>query len=510
MGATIFLLLKLLWFCRYKQVKCGLYFPTADGVTKLSKDRLTPLLESNQELLEAVKDDADTLGLKQITNVQGKTSSLYMLYLGGQASKDSVPLDVVGFDEVRLVKSSDIDQALERVSHSNYKIRMFMSTAGYPNLDIHKRFLVGTQHTWHIKCNCLDGFVPSDCFPDCIVDTGKEVYIRCPKCKMRIHDVQNGNYVAHNPGADSHSYHVSQLISKYISPKEIWSNFRQTTNIKEFYNAKLGRPFVDEENMPITDDVLENCIDPTLRWAYAPGGDKTLKKNCAMGVDQMSGNNYVVIAKRGPNGVKQIVHLEVIESGNPRYWENGKPVTPFKRIYELMKEFDVGMCVIDAMPNANEAQDLARAFPGRVYLAWYGDGGVDMVRWHDRLKMREQIRKGSKEIKLKWQVTAHRYMSIDYALKVFVDRAVVMPHPDALVQIVRSAESGRYEAETLCRSRFWLHLKSVVRQKTIMDEETGKFKMEWVYLGRDPHFTHAWNYCNIAIERLKRQAIFVL
>lgn len=511
MGATIYMILFLLWFARHNSVKVGLFFPTGDGVAKLSKDRLTPLLRSSKELADCVVDDVDTIGLKQITNIHGKTSSLYMLYLGGQASKDSVPLDAVCFDEVRLVKSKDIDQAMERISHSPHKLRRFMSTAGYPGEDIDKRFKLGSQLYWHVKCRCPDGFVPSDVFPDCIAEnkaTG-EVYLRCPKCSTRIVDPQNGAYVAHNPRAEFPSYHISQLISKFITPKEIWTFYNQTTNKREFYNAKLGRPYIDIENQPVTEDILESCVNPELSWALAPGGTKDLMRHCAMGVDQMGGYNYVVIMKRDKDGRKQIVHLEIIESSNPRYWENGQQVTPFKRLYELMREFDVGVCVVDAMPNANEAQDLARSFKGRCFLGWYGESGVDMVRWYDKLKIREQIRKGSQELRMKWQVVMHRYQTIDYCLQQFVDREIVMPHPDAYVQVVRNEETGRFEAEPIAR-RMWKHMQSLVRQYTVTNEETGKGRHEWIYIGGDPHFAHAMNYACIAVERMKRTPQFVM
>jgi hypothetical protein len=156
-----------------------------------------------------------------------------------------------------------------------------------------------------------------------------------------------------------------------------------------------------------------------------------------MGVDQMGGYNYVVIGKRDPNGKKTLTHLEIIQQENPLYRDgNGNPVTPFKRLYELMREFNVGCAVIDAMPNYNEAADLARTFPARIFLAHYGEAGVDIVKWHDKMKMREQIKRGSKEIKLKWQVTVNRYMSIDYALQELVEGNIDIPHPDALVQSV--------------------------------------------------------------------------
>ena len=508
MGATIYEVLRLLWFCRHHQVKAALYFPTADGVTKLAKDRLNPLIASNAELSGNI-GDGDALGLKHIRNIHGKQSSLYMLYLGGTASKDSVPLDVLGFDEVRLCDTNDIDQALERVSHSSYKYRMYVSTAGYPNLDIHARFLRGTQQYWHVKCNCLDGFIPSECFPDCIIETPKrEVFLRCPKCKFIVKDPQNGRYVEHNPGADFPSFHISQFISRFISPKEIWTHYNTALNKKEFYNAKLGKPFVDEENMPITDAVLESCVNTDIRWLH--DAHRKDKRNCAMGVDQHGGNVYIVIAQRNAEGKKRIVHLEIVDSTNPTYMENGEQVTPFKRVHALMKEYDVGLCVIDAMPNYNEAAELARTFKGRVFISWYGgQEQKDMVLWLDRARLKEGIRRGSHSIKVKWQVALNRYTSIDYALNEFVVRNVEMPHPDALVQVARSKE-GRWEADNICRTRFWLHLKSIVRQRTWIDETEGRYRMAWAQLGRDPHFVHAWNYCNIAIERLARRAIILM
>jgi hypothetical protein len=50
-------------------------------------------------------------------------------------------------------------------------------------------------------------------------------------------------------------------------------------------------------------------------------------------------------------------------------------------------------------------------------------------------------------------------------------------------------------------------MTKIIRQKTIVNEETGTFRMEWVNLGLDPHTVHAWNFCNIAIERLRRQPL---
>ena len=152
LGATSYMLLRLIhWLHTHQGRKAGLYFPTKEGVENLSKDRLTPILDSIPGLNGTI-DPNDKLGLRKI----GK-SSLYLFHLGGVASKDSVPLDFIAFDEVRLCKASEIDQAQYRIQHSPYKQKIFMSTSGLPDQDIDARFQLGTQHIWMSKCGCPDG-----------------------------------------------------------------------------------------------------------------------------------------------------------------------------------------------------------------------------------------------------------------------------------------------------------------------------------------------------------------
>jgi hypothetical protein len=502
MGATIWMLLRLLHFTLHNPAKACLFFPTQDGVGKLSRDRLAPLIKSNRDLDAAVQD-TDTIGFKMI----GQKSSLYLLHMGGEATKDSTPFDMLCFDEVRLLNPADIDQARERLSHSRYKYEMLVSTAGMPSSDIAAEFLRGTQNYFHLHCNCVDGFIPSECWPDCVELKGKEVKLVCPKCKKHITDNQQGRYIAHNPGADFPSYHISQFLSKFISVKEIWNAWQTTQNLKEFYNAKLGKPYIDAENQPVKDEDLEACVNTDIRWGKSIPTVSGAKIQRAMGVDQMSGINYVVIAERHANK-KRIIHFEIIDNRNDIYTEAGRQVTPFKRLYKLMNEFDIDLCLIDAMPNTNEAMEFARAFVKRVFVTYYIEAQRDMVQWEDRPKDKIKVKKGGPGLKFKYVCLLSRYLSLDFALSEIGNRNFEWPNADALVQVCRSLETGRYEPLHIFRTHFYLHMKSLVRQKTLIDESTGRFKMEWVNMGIDPHACHAINLCNIAIERLRRTPIF--
>lgn len=375
---------------------------------------------------------------------------------------------------------------------------------GLPNDTIHKRFLRGTQHIWHSTCGCPDGVDLARTFPHCVVDDPKRgVYLRCPKCKYTINDAQNGRYVPHNPSADVRSYSVSQLASKRISIKEIWEFYKTTTNIAEFYNGKLGLPWVDEDNRGVSMDQLEACIDDTQQWGTSIRGSS----GCAMGVDQGAGYVVAVIGDLMDNGKKRIRHVEIVENNNPRYMENGEKVTPFNRLRELMKEYDVRICVVDAMPNSNDALQFAQDFRSRVFLAWYQRDAKHVVQWGDKRSTGEGIRKAGSFLKFKYTVTLSRYLSMGAMLGAWENGNYVIPEPDKLVQVCRSEETNQLVPLSPARRMFDHHCR-LIKQFTVTNEDTGEGKHEWIYTGGDPHLSHASNYLNVGLERLGKRVIF--
>lgn len=501
MGATVYMLLRVLWWLYTHQGrKAGLYMPNKELVDNTSKDRLTPLIGSVPPIAEISNED-DKLGLRRIGS-----SSFYLFHIGGKSSKDSVPLDYVSFDEVRLCRDEDVDQTLERISHSPYKYKVFMSTCGLPDQDINLRFQDGSQHIWMSKCGCPDGVDLARTFPDCVIADDPrrpEPYLRCPKCKWEIKDAQNGRYIPHNPGADYNSYHVSQLASKYISVKEVWRFWTRTRNVAEFYNAKLGLPYVDEENRGVTLEQLNAAVDSTLDWAQP----KKRTNFTAMGVDQGGGYCMAVIADNNENK-KRLRHVEIIEQDNPDYrGVDGKKHSPFKRLGELMDEYNVRLAVVDAMPNINDALQFAQRFPGRVFLAYYAKDSKELIQWGDRKKHKETVRKAGPLLKFKYTAILGRFPSMDFALGEWATGNVILPPHDKLRQMAFDEKTTQLQPEAPSR-RFFSHLLRLIKRFHVTNDETGDGRWEWIYTGGDPHMAHAWNYCNVALERLRRQVIF--
>ena len=503
LGATVYMLLKILWWLKTNPGrKAGLYFPTKDGVDNLSKDRLTPLIESAPDIAKIARE-GDKLGLRRIG-----TSSFYLYHLGGVASKDSVPLDLVAFDEVRLCSPSEIDQALHRISHSPYKQKMFVSTSGLPNSDIDARYQRGKQYRWTSKCGCEDGIVLEENFPECIVsDDPKrpgEVYIRCPKCHYEIKDPQNGRYISHNPAGDYNSYAVSQLVSKFRSTKDIWEEYLHTTNMEEFYNAALGLPYIDASNRGVTEAELKECINPDLQWLKDVPPKERKGVTTAMGIDQGGAYCMAVIADINPDGTKKrIRHIEIIEQNNPDYYRNGEQVSPFIRCSELMKEYRVGLCVADLMPNFNDALAFAQRHFKKVFLAHYTES-KDVVQWADRGKVKASIAKAGPVLKFKYQAIIGRYNSLSYTLGEWRDGDVEIPALDGLRQMARSEEKKGLLLPEAPARRLFSHLPRLIKTFKVINEEEGTGRWYWRYAGGDPHLAHAWNYCSVALERLKR------
>lgn len=520
LGLSSFMMLRALWAVLHHRMKAGFYFPTDEGMRMLSKDRMAPMIAANDAISKAIIADDDAAKLKRFKNYVGSESSMYLMHISGKASKDSIPLDYLLFDEVRLMEDEDIQQTMERITASRYGWITMASTAGPPGVTIDRWFNLGSQHTWLSRCGCSEGGVDlSEVFPDCVVETAQgEVYYRCPRCKYRINDPQNGQYVAKNPRATIRSYFVSQLAAKgkRTTPAAIWQQYKSSTDLVKFYADKLGRWYDDKNAVPITMDILESCVDPDVRWAYdeRTGGrgrpHAPVMTDNAMGVDQHGGNVYALVARRDAKGDKQLVHLEIVEAGNPDYFdEMGRPQTPFARLHQMMREFNVGMCVIDALPNYNEAKQFAMAFPGRVFLSYYSDAGQDSVRWLDRSRPSEAVRKGGAGLLLKWQVYLDRYKVIDDALSEFVNYKIKIPDPRMLVQKLHDPMTGRFNAEMICR-RLFTHLTSIAREKEVVNRDTGAFKMKWKNRGLDPHFVHAYSFCRIALERMSRRPIFTV
>lgn len=427
-------------------------------------------------------------------------STIYFWYMGGKTSTEALPMRGVFFDEVRRMVYGDIQRAMERMSHCSYPVVEKISTAGYPDSDIHYYFKQTNQQFFHTTCKCPDGVVLAERWPECVGVRGKnEFFYRCPECSTEITQPQEGRFIARNPESKAIGFHVPQILSPVMTCGRLFKKYEDAADRQEFFNSGLGLPWVDPTAIMVTLEVAMACVEEGLMWA-ATG------VNCFMGVDQRGGENHVVIGDIEPETKKlRLRHLEIIQG-------EGKSV--FGQLYHLMERYDVDVCVIDALPSYNEAVTFAKKFKKRVFLAYYSEN-AHMARWSDRDQELQALRKAKPDAKFEYHVMLDRYKSLEWTMTKWVERRVICPEPKALVQSVKvhgvmrqshicigdpdTHEQGLfYHLRSAAKRRIEIFTADTERRERI---ETGQFRMIFENIGIDPHFLHAMNYCSIAASR---------
>jgi hypothetical protein len=224
----------------------------------------------------------------------------------------------------------------------------------------------------------------------------------------------------------------------------------------EFYNSKLGLPYIPDGGQVTTSEVDDTIRNYTKRDERPErGGDRLI----CMGVDQGKVNHCVVVEYFLSRG------LDTNASAFAKVlWEGKVPGDDFDYLDRLMQEWQVLACVIDADPQINDATRFAKRFPGHVYLCRYRRGTT-----------------GS-EIKLTGEDSGAPMATVGRTN--WMDASLGRFHSD---RIVLPADVS---------NEFQTHIKNVVRTYEYDDNDNASA----VYMNIGPdHFAHALNYAEIAL-----------
>lgn len=517
MLAAIYLALK------FGPCKVGMYLPDMKLAGAKSTERFMPIVRTVPAAYERmVKDDTGARKKGGEGNVLIRnmgTSRFHFLWTSGKAMTESFPMDVLSFDEVQKMTQSDIEKTRERLSASKVRFTLMGSTANILDEDINAWFKKGTQHQFHTRCpSCGESNILDEYFPDCIsYDPDRPRVIQradgteatvpgdyryvCHHCGGWIDDPQDGEWVAKNPDAEIISVHYPQFLSPTISPREIIEAYNTADDMKEFYNHKLGKPFNDPTQVPVNLEILNDCarlgMEAGLVW-------KPRARGTFMGIDQMGNFNVAIIKERLPDGRQAVVHLEYIYTSPTK--ENPE-ASPFDRCDELMVQYGVQCCVIEMLPNYNDAKRFAQRHLGKVFLAAYGQINDDMLRWGDAPKLDVSERRTSDEERDRYTVMLDQYKCMQVSMARFVKRLCLFPDPAALVQEV--LEKGVRQMMQVCKDLAFLHFTktALVAEK---DDKEKKYRRRVVKVGIDPHTSYANMLCDVAWARAHGTSMFVL
>ncbi|MBI1207413.1 MAG: hypothetical protein GC191_09000 [Azospirillum sp.] len=498
-GLTVLTFLLQLYFAlKHTPLKVGVYYPDRSLASYVSSSRFMPVLRTVPLAYRALLEANDGKEGNVLTRQLGKSEVLF-LWTSGSSFTESFPLGVVIADEVQGMLVDDIERIKERMSASDVRFFFACSTAKWPGADIDFLYKQGDQRQFHTECGCGDGVVLDECFPDCIkYNDGKFVgapldfIYACPVCGRYIPDPQVGRWVAHNPGSTNTSYHFPQILSPTVSPREIIEAFTNAQDMQNFWNRKLGKPWVDPSQVPVTLAHLEACA---AAGALAGVAWKAKARNTVMGIDQMGAFNCVVIKERLRDGRQAVIHVESIYDSDP-----------FARCDVLMTQYGVDVCVLETLPNYNDAKRFAQRHRGRVFLAGYADINDEMMRWGDAQPTKAE-RKTSEAERDRYTVTLDQFKCMSVSMARITGTTCLFSDPNGLAQDIRV--KGQTKRVAILREEVWLHFTktALVVEK---DEEQKKFRRKVVKVAIDPHYSYANMLCDVAWARNHGTSTFVM
>lgn len=495
----------------------GMFLPDMNLAGLKSSERFMPIVRSVPSVHELMTQDApDGSGRKQgegNVNRRRIDQALFIFsWTSGRATTESIPMDVLSFDEVQEMTLEQIEKTYERVSASSIRFMLMGSTANWPDSDIDFWYKKGTRHKFHSKCPTCGTAKPlDDYFPECIrYDKDREIYrYVCPNGHWLV-DTQHGEWVAEFPERDRgpeldvpmkerrlriKSIHFPQFLSPTISADEIITAYQTASDMKNFFNRKLGKPYLDPSQVPVSLEHLANCVEVGKRLGVQW---KSRASGCYMGIDQMGNFNVHVIKERLPDGRQAVVHVEETYGADP-----------FARSSELMELYGVAVCVVEINPNYNDAKKFAARHKGRVFICdSFGSLKEDMIIWGDGPKLAATDRRTDEEARDRYTLRMDQYKCMQVSMARFTakDPACVFPDPQGLVQEV--VEKGQRQTVAILPRTFHHFTKTaLVAEK---DEETNQFKRSVKKVGIDPHFSYANMLCDVAWARSHGTATFII
>lgn len=508
-GFTVMEMLAVIYLgLRFQPMTIGMFLPDMGLAGLKSSERFMPIVRTVPEVHRLMTmDDPNGNGRKVGEgNVRTRRIGEAMFvfsWTSGRATTESIPMDCLSFDEVQEMTLEQMEKTRERLSASRLRYTLMGSTANWPDSDIHHWYKLGSQYEFETECpTCLAAKPLDQYFPECIkwdAESHKYRYV-CESCGGWIDDPQRGQWVAKNPDAELgdspiRSIHFPQFLSPTITPGDIIFAYNTATDMKNFFNRKLGKPYLDPSLVPVTLAHLNHCVEVgkryNVRW-------KQRARNTFMGIDQMGNFNVVVIKERLSTGHQAIIHVEEIYSGDP-----------FARCSELMEIYGVVCCVVEINPNYNDAKRFSQRHMGKVFICNSFDSIKDgMIVWNDQGRLSRSDVRLDEEAQDRYTLKMDQYKCMQVSMNRFIgdNPSCLMPDPQGLIQEV--IDKGLKQVQPVL-PRMFTHLTktALVAEK---DEETNKYTRSVKKIGIDPHFSYANMLCDVAWSRAFGTSTFIL
>lgn len=247
--------------------------PEQDQARKYSQDKVKPMVEESPIIKRMVGTYNNVHEKEFIGN-----KKLYLKY--AKHNPDGcrgITADMIHYDEIQDQDLHVTEPVInESIFTSKFKLKLYTGTPKSFSNPAHLKWIESDQREWMVRCN---HHYPAKWIKLEIRNIGKLGPV-CHHCNNLL-DVDDGQWVMHNPSSNIAGFHVSQLNCKDSHrTKEDWidmlEKFEKYPDDK-FLNEVMGES-ADSAEMPITDGALAACIDesfeskedPDPKWATIP------------------------------------------------------------------------------------------------------------------------------------------------------------------------------------------------------------------------------------------------
>ena len=432
------------------------YFPTTRSVEKFSKTRFGPLIADNYCIRKHLKN-TNSVFVKRVggcnLSFEGGSATMDIQGKKDSTAVRSTPADIVYRDERDLFSNEMAEQTNQRTQHSLIQGEVDLGTPTMPDWGVHRIWEKSNQNHQLIKCHKCNTYTCLDTeFPNCIHYKNDIAFRACKKCGEEVFP-RDGEWVpkypsrwdSKNPNLGICGFWPTQLISSYIDLTRMMIRYNDPdTNMGEFYNAILGRPYIDAENRLVLSDVYSCCTHERMLMGH-PGP-------CAMGIDNDDVKHIVIGYREG----KKYIIIKTVRTSDK------------KDIHDLIRRFNVRQIVIDALPNHDSAREFHVIYKGILFMCFYLPQQKTDVVW--------DLKTGN--------VKVNRNDIFDETHRLVTEGFLEIPEKTAEIEIF---------ANQVCNAA------KVYEEDSI----TGSQKCVYRKMG-DEHYRNALNYFKLACRRVGR------
>lgn len=347
--------------------------PTATLASLYTKTRLDPIIQNSPALRDAIRGELDSSESKQL----GANNFLYMRGSTGSNAAISVAADCVITDEVDFSDPNVVEMMSGRLTHSQWKMRVQLSTPTTPNGPIDKAFKQSRRHFNFVKCSCCghrfwptywnDVKIPG--FSGSLREITKEslytiqykdAAVHCPRCGGKPSlQPEFREWVCENPteGHICAGYQVSPFDAPdFIPVHSLVSVSTKYIRPSQFANFHLG-----EVSSEAADGLVPEDID-----LIGVDGMGTAYSTHTMGVD-LGHYCHVVISGMGSDMKMGIVHYERI------------PLAKFReRYFQLKALFNISIVTSDLQPYSDLLMSIAEQDPQLFAASYVTRNGLEL------------------------------------------------------------------------------------------------------------------------------------